>query len=77
LNAAGIHYAGAGMTFGEASEPAIWELSGIKLGLIAFTDNEPDWEATEDQPGVLFVPITLRDKRAEKLFETVRKTKTL
>ncbi len=77
LNAAGIHYAGAGMTFGEASEPAIWELSGIKLGLIAFTDNEPDWEATEDQPGVLYIPTTLRDKRAEKLFETVRKTKDL
>ena len=33
LNAAGILYAGAGMTRSRASEPAIWELSGIKLGL--------------------------------------------
>ncbi len=77
LNAAGIHYAGAGMTRSRASEPAIWKVSGIKLGLMAFTDNEPDWEATEDQPGIQYIPITLKDKRAEKLFETVGKTKDL
>ncbi len=77
LKEAGIHYSGAGMTRSQASEPAIWEMKGIKLGLIAFTDNEPDWEATEEQPGVLYVPIAMRDKRAEKLFEMVRKTKDL
>jgi len=77
LDAAGIHFAGAGTTLSEASEPAIWEMKGIKLGFIAFTDNEPGWEATEDQPGILYVPITLEDKRAEKLIEMVRKTKDL
>src|SRR5256884_6992083 len=75
LGAAGIHYAGAGTTISEASQPAIWEMSGKKIGLIAFTDNEPVWEATQEQPGVFYVPITLKDKRAERLFEMVRKTK--
>jgi poly-gamma-glutamate capsule biosynthesis protein CapA/YwtB (metallophosphatase superfamily) len=75
LEVAGIHYAGAGITLSDASEPAIWETKGIKLGLIAFTDNEPDWEATEEQPGIFYVPITLNDKRAEKLLEMVRRTK--
>jgi poly-gamma-glutamate capsule biosynthesis protein CapA/YwtB (metallophosphatase superfamily) len=75
LDLAGIHYTGAGMTLSDASEPAIWEIKGIKLGLIAFTDNEPGWEATEEQPGIFYVPITLKDKRAEKLLEIVRRTK--
>jgi len=75
LDAAGISYAGAGTTNSEASRPAIWEVQGKKIGLIAFTDNQPEWEATEEQPGVFFVPVELKDKRAENLFEIVRKTK--
>lgn len=77
LDEAGIHYAGAGTTLSDASEAAIWEVKGIKLGLIAFTDNEPDWEATEEQPGIFYVPTSLQDKRAEKLLEVVSKTKDM
>lgn len=75
LHAAAIHYAGAGATLTDASEPAIWEMKGKKLGLIAFTDNEPAWEATEEQPGIVYVPIALADKRAVKLLEQVRNIK--
>jgi poly-gamma-glutamate capsule biosynthesis protein CapA/YwtB (metallophosphatase superfamily) len=75
LDAAGIQYAGAGTTPAQAAEPAIWEVHGNQLGLIAFTDNEPAWEATEDQPGILYVPIKLRDKRAVHLFDLVHTTK--
>ena len=75
LDAAGIHYAGAGTTITEASAPAIWETKGKKLGLIAFTDNEPAWEATEEQPGIWYIPIALKEKRAEKLLERETKTK--
>jgi poly-gamma-glutamate capsule biosynthesis protein CapA/YwtB (metallophosphatase superfamily) len=75
LDAAGIHHAGAGNSIRDASEPATWEIKGIKLGLIAFTDNEPGWEAAEERPGIFYVPITLKDKRAEKLLEVVSETK--
>ena len=75
LDTAGIRHAGAGNSLSEASEPATWVTKGIKLGLIAFTDNEPGWEATDEQPGIFYVPITLKDKRAEKLFEKVNRTK--
>src|SRR5437773_5894351 len=74
LDAAGIHHAGAGTTIIEASGPAIWEMRGKKLGLIAFTDNEPGWEATEERPGILYVPVELKDERAVKLLELVSKT---
>lgn len=77
LDAAGIQYAGAGTTITAASEPAIWEMKGKKLGLIAFTDNEPGWEATAEQPGISYVPIELKDKRAVKLLELVSKTKAM
>src|SRR5437868_1008160 len=50
LPAAGIHYAGAGMTLQEASAPAIWEVKGTTIALLAFTDNESAWEATEERP---------------------------
>jgi poly-gamma-glutamate synthesis protein (capsule biosynthesis protein) len=75
LDAAGIHYSGAGTTFSDASKPAIWEIKGSRFGLIAFTDNEPDWEATEVQPGIFYVPISQKDHRARKLLELVSRTK--
>jgi len=77
LDAAGIHYAGAGMTRALASEPAIWETKGKKLGLLAFTDNEPGWEATADHPGIVYIPLELQEKRAQTLLERVRKTKAV
>ena len=77
LDAAGIHTAGGGTTITQASSPATWEVKGKKLGLIAFTDNEPDWEATEERPGIFYVPIDLKDKRAGKLLELVNRTKTI
>ena len=75
LKVAGIRYCGAGMTLSDASEPVIWETKGGRFGLIAFTDNEPGWEATEDQPGIFYLPISLKDQRAGKLLELVRRTK--
>lgn len=75
LKEAGIHSAGAGATFREASAPAIWSVKGTRIGLLAFTDNEPAWEATGEQPGVWYVPIALHDRRGKHLFEVVRRTK--
>jgi poly-gamma-glutamate capsule biosynthesis protein CapA/YwtB (metallophosphatase superfamily) len=70
-----LHFAGAGMTFDEAARPALWEVEGNRLGLLACTDNEPAWEATAERAGVWYVPIQLQDLRAQQLLESVRKTK--
>lgn len=75
LDDAGIHHAGAGVNFNEASRPALLEKGGIKIGFIAFTDNEPDWESTTEMPGVFYVPINVHDNRAKGLFEIIRHTK--
>ena len=75
LDDAGIDRAGAGANLEEAARPALFEVSGKKIGLIAFTDNEPDWEATAERPGVHYVPIDWEDDRAKGLFERVRQTR--
>lgn len=76
LRGAGIRYAGAGTTLAEASAPAVWTVKGHTLGLLACTDNEPAWEATDERPGVWYVPTTLEEPRATRLLEAVRKTKS-
>lgn len=71
LDGAGIRRAGAGRDLEEAMRPAILEIKGKRAAFIAFTDNEPAWEAKEHKPGVHYVPVDERDPRAQRLFELV------
>lgn len=67
-----ILHAGAGRNLEEAKKPAVLEVKGEKVGLIAFTDNEPDWEAGLSTPGVYFVPTEIQDSRAQDLFQLIQ-----
>lgn len=67
----GIAWSGSGRNFAEASQVAIIDIGGRKLGFLAFTDNEPDWQATSDIAGVFYVPVDLQDSRAKTLLEIV------
>jgi poly-gamma-glutamate synthesis protein (capsule biosynthesis protein) len=71
----GIGHAGAGENDEEASRAAIVDQKGTKVGIIAFTDNEPEWEATGEKPGVFYVPVDVKDARAQKLFRIVDQTR--
>jgi poly-gamma-glutamate synthesis protein (capsule biosynthesis protein) len=55
LGAEGIATAGAGEDLAEALEPAIVTIRGIRVGMAAFTDNEPDWAAGACRPGVAWL----------------------
>lgn len=77
LNRAGIVHSGAGANFEEASRLATTEVKGRRLGLLSFTDNEPQWEASSDRPGVFYVPIDLRDDRTQNLLDIVHKHKAM
>ncbi|MGE5610955.1 MAG: CapA family protein [Bacillota bacterium] len=76
LDSVGIAHAGAGLTVEHASKCAISTVGGLRVGMIAFTDNERGWEATRVMPGVLYVPIDRGDRRAEELFSAVRLAKS-
>lgn len=72
LDAAGIAHAGAGRTSAEARAPAVLESGGVRLAAVSFTDNEPDWEAGEDRPGVHYAPIDRGDPRFGRLERLLR-----
>ena len=76
LDRSGIKHAGAGSSLREAEMAAILEVRGTKVGMIAFTDNEPGWEAAPDRPGTFYVPVEFEDARAMRLHDLVSKAKT-
>lgn len=75
LERKGILFTGAGKDIDEASKPAIFDLGGQRIGFLAFTDNEPDWEAGEKKPGIFYVPIHLESQRAQNLLQLIKETK--
>ena len=74
LEKADIRAAGAGRDRAEAWRPAILTVGGSRVGIIACTDNEPGWEASEQMPGTCFVPADTGDHRARRLFDLVAAT---
>ncbi|WP_048810076.1 CapA family protein [Candidatus Methylacidiphilum infernorum] len=76
LDALGILHSGAGMNREECRRPAVDHIHGFKIGFLAFSDNEPSWEASESKPGIHYVPIEPNDPRAKFLFKLVQKTKS-
>ena len=75
LDQARIRHAGAGAQVSEASRVAIAHIHGAQIGLVAFTNNEPEWAATDRSPGLFYVPINVADRRAKRLFDVVRRAK--
>lgn len=55
LDQAGIKRTGAGATMEEALAPLVLDLPEGRVAIVALTDNEPEWEATETKPGVNYV----------------------
>lgn len=72
LDEQGILYAGSGRNLSEASQPAFCQIKNLKIALIAFTDNEPDWAAKTDMPGTLFIPTVLSDLRMQTLMKQIK-----
>lgn len=75
LDQAQIRHAGAGRQVLDASCVAIAHVHGVRIGLVAFTDNEPEWAATDRSPGLFYVPTNVADQRAKHLFDIVTKAK--
>lgn len=55
LDQAGIKRTGAGATIEEACAPLVLNVPGGRVAVVALTDNEPEWEATQTKPGVNYV----------------------
>jgi poly-gamma-glutamate capsule biosynthesis protein CapA/YwtB (metallophosphatase superfamily) len=64
LEAHRIAYAGAGKNLTEARRPAILDVKGVRVGVVAFSNHEPGWMADENVPGINWVPISFRKEES-------------
>jgi poly-gamma-glutamate capsule biosynthesis protein CapA/YwtB (metallophosphatase superfamily) len=67
----GIRPAGAGMSADAAWRPATFSAAGVRVAVLAFTDNMPEWEARADTPGVCYVPLDWTDPRFGHLLTAI------
>lgn len=57
LDTAKILHCGAGGNETEARKPAIVVRKGVTIGVLGYTDNEPDWAASPHTPGTNYLQI--------------------
>jgi poly-gamma-glutamate synthesis protein (capsule biosynthesis protein) len=76
LDDAGIERAGAGRTRGEAWTPAVVDVGDLRVALVAFTDNTPEYEAGPQTPGTAHAEIDADDEetvtRVERALASAR-----
>ena len=77
LDTAGIARAGAGRDLAEASRPALLEANGLKVGVLAFTDNESGWAATEGRPGTNSLPATTDPEHFQRVEQGIDEARNL
>jgi poly-gamma-glutamate synthesis protein (capsule biosynthesis protein) len=78
LDQAGIKRTGAGASIMEALTPAILDLPQGRLGVVALTDNEPEWEAGEKKPGTHYIAYDakgLLEPYRSRLADLLRRTR--
>ncbi|MFX1821378.1 CapA family protein [Pseudarthrobacter sp. CC4] len=75
LDRHGILHAGAGTDLTSAARPAVCRVGGTAVGFVAFTDNQPEWEAAPGTPGVYYVPVTTHGQRVDQLLALLRRAK--
>jgi poly-gamma-glutamate synthesis protein (capsule biosynthesis protein) len=75
LQKAGIAFTGAGHNLGEAQRPALLDAHGLRVGIVAFTDNEPGWAARPDAPGTNYIPITLEERAFSPVREAIAQSR--
>ena len=77
LDVAGIAHAGAGRNLEEASRPALLEANGLRIGVIALTDNEPGWAATHDRPGTNYLPVVAEASSLDRVRQGIAEARKL
>src|SRR5207248_1322691 len=75
LERAGLPYTGAGRNREEAMRPALIEARGLRVAVVAFTDNEPAWAATPTTPGTNWIPISLENESLAPVREGIARAR--
>jgi poly-gamma-glutamate synthesis protein (capsule biosynthesis protein) len=67
-----IAHSGAGMDLQQAARPAFLRAGRTRVGVVAITDNQPEWGAQDGVPGVNYLPLSLSGRYGERLKECIR-----
>ena len=68
----GILAAGAGRSLDAARRPVYFPIDGLDAALVAFTDNEPAWEATPTRPGLFHAAVDSDDDRFQAVLDAIQ-----
>ncbi len=71
LERAGVAYAGAGRNRDEARRTAVVQHGATRVGMLAMTDNEPEWEATPECPGTFYTRVDVDDVKTPETLAVV------
>ena len=66
LDDASIAHAGAGTTREEAFEPTVVSVNDLDIAFASFTDNTPEYAATDRSPGTAHVEIDVDDEETRR-----------
>lgn len=75
LEEAGIPYSGAGRNADAAHCPVLLDAGALKVGVVAFTDNEPGWAAGTDTPGTNWIPVSLQERSLAPVRESIARAR--
>lgn len=75
LDEAGIARAGAGRDRQEARRPALLDAKGLRIALVAFTDNEPGWAAGRYTPGTNYATVSTRPRHFQRVKAAIAKAR--
>lgn len=53
-----IKYTGAGKNLKEAKQPAIIDISDLRIGMVAYCDHQSDFAAQKNHPGIAYIDLT-------------------
>ncbi|MFW6074601.1 MAG: CapA family protein [Chloroflexota bacterium] len=75
LDRAGIAHAGAGRNDAEASAPALLDVRGLTIAIVAFTDQMREWIAGPDQPGINYTPISVEPDAFQPVARSIQEAR--
>jgi len=75
LKQSGIAFAGAGRNLEEAMRPALLEACGLRIAVVAFTDNEPGWAAGPTTAGTNWISVSLQEESLKPVRESIARAR--
>jgi poly-gamma-glutamate synthesis protein (capsule biosynthesis protein) len=77
LDHAGIAHAGAGRSLAEAERPAILDVTGYQVGILAFADYPVAWAARPWRAGINYTKVSTHPRHLHRIEDGIRSARTL